>query len=160
MEEFLQKLSDTALGTAVRESTMLFPWLESVHVLALTIVVGSIAIVDLRLLGVASKGRSVKQLLDDMLPVTWTAFAVALITGVALFISQAEYYATKLPMQIKLVLLLLAGVNMLVFHKSTLRTVGEWDTATTPPTGARVAGASSLALWIGIVFFGRWIGFV
>jgi hypothetical protein len=160
MEQFFEWLSDTSLGTAVRESTMLFPWFESVHVLALTIVVGSIAIVDLRLLGLTSRNRSVKQMLDEMLPITWSAFALAVITGLALFISQAGYYIGKTPMQVKLVLLVLAGVNMLVFHTTTLRTVGEWGTSPRPPAGARFAGATSLALWAGIVVFGRWIGFV
>lgn len=160
MEQFFEWLSDTALGTAVRESTMLFPWFESVHVLALTIVVGSIAIVDLRLLGLTSRNRSVRQMLDEMLPITWIAFAVAAITGLVLFTSQASYYIDKTPMQIKLVLLVLAGVNMLVFHTTTLRTVGEWGTSPNPPIGARFAGAASLVLWSGIVVFGRWIGFV
>ena len=160
MQQFLEWLSDTSLGTAVRESAMLFPWFESVHVLALAIVVGSIAIVDLRLLGLASRNRSVRQMLDEILPVTWTAFAVAAVTGLVLFTSQASYYMEKTPMQIKLVLLLLAGVTMVVFHTTPLKTVGEWGTSPTPPAGARFAGATSLVLWTGVVVFGRWIGFV
>lgn len=158
--EFLEWLTNTSFATAVRESATLFPWLESVHVLALTIVVGSIAIVDLRLLGVASRNRPVKQLLDEMLPITWTAFVVALITGVALFTSQAPTYMEKMPMLIKLGLLVLAGINMLAFHTTTLRTVGEWGMNPRPPFGARFAGATSLVLWAGVVVFGRWIGFV
>lgn len=160
MQQFLEWLTETSLGTAVRESAMLFPWFESVHVLAFAIVVGSIAIVDLRLLGLASRNRSVKQMLDEMLPVTWVAFAVAAITGLVLFTSQAAYYIEKTPMQIKLVLLVLAGVNMIVFHTTTLKTVGEWGTSPTPPAGARFAGAASLVLWSGVIVFGRWIGFV
>jgi hypothetical protein len=160
MEAFLEKLSDTSLAAAVRESTMLFPWLESVHVLALAIVVGSIAIVDLRLLGVASRNHPVKKLLKDILPITWTSFAIAALTGTVLFTSQAPHYADKFPLQMKLLLLLLAGVNMLIFHTTTIRTLDQWDTAERTPVGARIAGGSSLVLWAGVVIFGRWIGFV
>ena len=62
MEKFFQWLYDSGVGTAIRESASLFPWIESVHVLSITLVVGSIAVVDLRLLGVASKGRAISRI--------------------------------------------------------------------------------------------------
>lgn len=159
LEQFLEWLSNTAMATAIREGSMLFPWTESVHVLALTIVVGSIAIVDLRLLGAASRSRSVSKLMKDVLPITWVAFVVAFTTGILLFTSRATYYADNLFLQIKLVLLVLAGVNVLIFHLITVRTIAEWDAAARVPAPVRAAGAASLALWLGVVVFGRWIGF-
>lgn len=159
MGAFFEWLSNTGLATAVRESEMLFPWTESLHVLALTIVVGSIAIVDLRLLGIASGKRPISKLMKDVLPITWVSFVGALITGLVMFISQATTYAENFFFQIKIVLLVLVGINVLVFHGMTVRSVAQWDTAGKVPVSARVAGATSLLLWTGIVVFGRWIGF-
>ena len=159
MEAFFEWLSDTGLATAVRENEMLFPWLESVHVLALTVVVGSIAIVDLRLLGIASRKRPISVLMKEILPITWVAFAVALFTGAMMFISQASTYAGNFYFQVKMALLTLAGINVLVFHTLTARSVAQWDRTEVVPTAVRAAGISSLLLWTGVVVFGRWIGF-
>lgn len=158
-ESILEWLGDTSLAGAVRENEMLFPWSESIHVLALCLVVGSIAIVDLRLLGLASRGRPVTKLLKDVLPITWIAFAVAFLTGATLFISQGTIYMANFFFKAKMVLLLLAGINVLVFHGFTAKSVVDWDAAGTVPAGARAAGLVSLVLWTLIVVCGRWIGF-
>lgn len=159
MEAFFEWLSNTGLGTAVRENEMLFPWTESLHVLALTIVVGSIAIVDLRLLGIASGKRPISKLMQDVLPITWISFIGALITGFTLFTSQAPTYAGNFFFQMKMVMLVLVGINVAVFHGMTVRSVDQWDVVADVPTAARVAGATSLALWTLVIVFGRWIGF-
>lgn len=159
IEEFCQWLYDTAFAETIRASGYAFPWFESVHVLAIVLVLGSIVVVDLRLLGVASLGRPVKQLVGEVLPITWVAFAIAVITGAALFTSNAVEYIRNTPFQMKMLLMLLAGLNMLVFHFVTYRSVAEWNEGATPPAAARLAGGISVALWIAIVAFGRWIGF-
>ncbi|MBV8853859.1 MAG: hypothetical protein JOY91_10685, partial [Sinobacteraceae bacterium] len=82
-----QALQDTRIAIAIREGESLFPWIECVHVLALTLVIGSIAIVDLRLLGWASRQRGVAQVTADVLPLTWTAFGFAVLSGGLLFAS-------------------------------------------------------------------------
>jgi hypothetical protein len=140
-------------------STWAFPTAESIHVFFLVLVVGTIAIVDLRLLGVASRNRSVSQLSNDVLPITWTAFCGAVITGSLLFSSRATHYLVNWPFRIKICLLLLAGLNMLIFHFMTYRNVRRWDNDTVTPSAARVAGGLSLLFWIGVVVFGRWVGF-
>ncbi|WP_226016503.1 DUF6644 family protein [Novosphingobium sp. FKTRR1] len=152
-------LYDSAVGAAIRESDTLFPMLESVHVLMIAVVVGTIAIVDLRLLGVASHRRGARQLTIDMLPFTWVAFVVALITGSLLFVSNATGYYESLPFRFKLLTILLAGINMAVFHVTAYRKVGEWDDQVRTPRAARIAGFASLTLWMLIVFLGRWIGY-
>lgn len=159
LDAFFHWLHETALAETVRSNPLLFPWVESVHVLAIALVVGSIAAVDLRLLGLASKSRPITRVIDDILPLTWVAFAIAALTGVTLFTSNAIQYAQNGPMRLKMLLLVIAGFNMLVFHFVTYRSVGEWDDAVRPPLPARLAGATSLALWVGVVAFGRWIGF-
>ena len=85
----LQALYDSSLGTAIRESSTLFPWIESLHVLMIATVVGTIVMVDLRLMGFAAHRRSARQLIVEMLPFTWVAFVVAVITGTLLFTSNA-----------------------------------------------------------------------
>jgi hypothetical protein len=157
--EFCQWLYDTQLGVMVRESESLFPWAESVHVLAIAAVVGSISFVDLRLLALASRDRPVSALVREVLPITWIAFVVAVGSGVMLFASNALEYYNNPSFRIKIVLLMLAGMNMLVFHGLTYRGVGRWDSSPHTPLGAKIAGGTSLLLWIGVVAFGRWIGF-
>jgi len=159
IQEFCQWLYDTAFAEMIRASGYAFPWFESVHVLAITLVLGSIAVVDLRLLGVASIGRPVEQLIRDVLPITWVAFGVAVFTGGALFASNAVEYARNFPFQMKMLLMLLAGINMLVFHFVTYRSVAHWNEGPAIPLAARLAGGLSIAMWVAIVAFGRWIGF-
>lgn len=159
LDTLLAWLYATPIATAVRESSFLFPTVETVHVLAITLVVGSISIVDLRLLGVASRGRAVTEVTAEILPLTWCAFAVAVVSGSLLFSSQAIKYVDNLAFELKMALLLLAGLNMVVFHQLTQRDIAAWDRAERPPLGPRLAGGISLALWIAIVFCGRVIGF-
>ena len=116
LDALLRALQATGFATAIRENESLFPWIESLHVLAITLVVGSIAIVDLRLIGVASLDRAAARLTSDVLPCTWAAFALAAITGSLLFSSNAFNYAHNTYFQAKFVFLALAGLNMAVFH--------------------------------------------
>ena len=159
LDAALKWLEATSLATQIRENEILFPWVESVHVLAITLVVGSISIVDLRLIGLASLDRPVGRLARDVLPCTWIAFAFAALSGGLLFSAKATGYAGNFFFRGKLVLLALAGLNMVVFHAFVGRGLGGWDAMTNPPTAARIAGVLSLLLWIAVVAFGRWIGF-
>lgn len=155
----MQMLYDSSLGTAIRESSTLFPWIESVHVLMITTVVGTIAIVDLRLMGFAAHRRSARQLTLDMLPFTWVAFVVAVVTGSLLFVSNATGYAESTPFRLKLVMIALAGLNMGIFHFTAYRKISDWGEQLPPPVAARIAGFTSLTLWILVIFLGRWIGY-
>jgi hypothetical protein len=155
----LQSIYDSALGSGIRESGVLFPLIESIHVLMATTVVGSIAIVDLRLMGYASHRKGAQQLILELLPFTWAAFALAAISGSLLFTSNAPNYAANGPFVSKMVVLLLAGINMAIFHLTAYRRIVQWNDALPPPPSVRIAGATSLALWIVVVFLGRWIGF-
>jgi hypothetical protein len=160
LDHFLHWLESTAPAIAISESTWLFPGIESVHVLAITLVVGSITMVDLRLLDVNLRDRPVGELIDEILPWTWTSFAVAVCTGALLFSSNATHYWGTVPFRLKMLLLVLAGVNMTVFHATTLRSVEVWGRQPQTPRAAKISGGVSLSLWIGVIALGRWIGFV
>jgi Family of unknown function (DUF6644) len=136
----------------------LFPIVETLHVMALTLVFGSIAMLDLRLLGIASRSSSVSRLSSEVLPWTWAAWCTAALFGTLMFMAKAGTYAGNLQFRLKFVCMGLAAVNMLIFHFGAFRQVARWD-SDEPPVSAKVAGAMSLSLWICVVFFGRWVGF-
>ena len=160
MHELLTELQNTGFATAIREGISLFPWIESVHVLAIVLVVGTISIIDMRLLGLPAHRVGVRRLLKDVLPLTWGAFVIAVISGFLLFASAALKYANVWEFQLKMALLVAAGLNMLFFHVVTFRDVHLWDELVETPFAARIAAASSLCLWVGVVICGRVTGFV
>ncbi len=154
----LKSLEDSGVATAVRNSSYWFPSLEAIHVMALSLVLGTITVVDLRLLGVTSKGRSIERLSGELLKWTWAGFALAVLSGFVMFTTNARVYAHNTAFQIKLALLVLAGLNMLVFHVTSARTMPRWDRQAAPALG-KAAAVLSLVLWIAIVAAGRVIGF-
>ena len=158
-ETLFDALYQTGLATLIRENDLAFPIIETLHVLAIALVVGSIAIVDLRLLGVASRDRAYSRVAGDVLPVTWLAFALAVLSGILMFVSNAPTYAHNPYFRAKLVCLALAGLNMAVFQGITGRDSGPWDRSLPTPPAVRVAAVLSLVLWTLIVTAGRWIGF-
>jgi hypothetical protein len=154
-----QALEGSALGQYIAASSWAFPTFETVHVIAIVTVVGSIAVMDLRLLGLASKDSPVTEVSNDTLPWTWGAFAVAMVTGLLLFISKATTYIVNPYFLWKMVLILLAGVNMAVFHLITWPSVKDWDIGREAPRAAKIAGGLSLGFWVVVVFVARAIGF-
>ena len=163
LESLMKVVESWPLAAAMRgetESTeWLFPIVETLHVVALSLVFGSIAMLDLRLLGLYSNRSSVSRLSHEVLPWTWTAWIIAAICGSLMFMAKAVTYADNIEFRLKFVCMGLAAVNMLVFHFGAFRHVATWDTRAPPPFNARLAGGLSLTLWTGVVFFGRWVGF-
>ncbi|MGP8122981.1 MAG: DUF6644 family protein [Xanthobacteraceae bacterium] len=157
--ELIAYFENSALADSVRENDVLFPLIESVHVLAICLVVGSIFAVDLRLVGLASIHRPVSRLTHGILPLTWCAFAVAVASGSLLFISNATKYLGNGYFVAKMVLICAAGLNMALFHVISGRDQARWDNDIRPPLPARLAGGLSIVLWIAVVACGRWIGF-
>jgi hypothetical protein len=155
----MEWIQATSLAVFIHQTKWAFTTIEVIHVIAILTVIGSIAIVDLRLLGIASTRRPFTQLARDVLPLTWTAFVLAAATGSLLFISQAAAYFTTTTFWVKMSIMALAGINMLVFEFITVRGVQDWDLKPTPPPQARLAGGISITCWLLIFVFGRWTGF-
>lgn len=158
IDQLLQTLHDLPLAAAIRENDLYFPAIETVHVAAIAVVFGSIAVVDLRLLGFAAHRRSAARLTGELLPFTWVGFALAVISGGLMFISNAPDYVANPWFLAKFVFLGLAGINMLVFHFTTYRTIADWDSGPAPAR-ARLAGLLSILLWTLVILCGRWIAF-
>jgi hypothetical protein len=155
--EFCEWLQATSLAVLVSEDW--FPLVESLHVVALALVAGTIFLVDTRLLGITSLNLRYTYISERLLPWTWVAFVCAVITGSLLFMANAVTYYSNTPFRIKMVLLLLAGFNMLYFQLVTFRSVANWDSGR-PVGAARLSAAISLGLWCSVIAAGRWIGFV
>ena len=158
LSDLLQTIQDSGVAEYVRSDPFAFPVLEALHVVSVMLVVGSIFMLDLRLIGVSSRNHAVTRLSHEILPWTWIAFVFAAVTGALLMTGQAGAYASNLQFQLKMGLMVLAGLNMLAFHFITWRSVQQWNAAIPTPLGARLAGFLSLALWIGVVVCGRWVG--
>jgi hypothetical protein len=158
-QDLVAYFEDSGLAENIREGDLLFPFIESVHVIAICLVVGSILVVDLRLLGLASIRRPVGRLTQATLPVTWSAFGIAVATGFLLFISNATKYLANGYFVAKLLLIGAAGLNMIIFHYLSARDLPQWEKEPLPPLRARLAGGLSILLWIAVVACGRWIGF-
>jgi hypothetical protein len=149
-------LENLPLAASIGESWW-FPLLESLHVVGVTLVFGSLLMVDLRLIGVAARGYTVRRMSRELVPWTWAAFALSLITGLGLFMTRADHYAENIAFQLKMLALLLAGINMAVFHFGIYRGVAAWETSALPAS-AKAAGAVSLVLWMAVMLAGRWVG--
>ncbi len=156
---WLKQLEHTGFATGIRDSLYLFPFLESVHVMALSLVVGTIIVVDLRLLGLASTHRPFRRLSSELLNITWGGFALAALTGAMMFTTNALVYFNNTAFRIKMLLLVLAGVNMAVFHLTADKKAAQWDRDRSAPGLGKVTAALSLTLWLAIIVAGRVIGF-
>lgn len=150
-------IETSAVARYMREAMWAYPAVEAVHIVALAVVVGSIVIVDLRLMGL-SRGLSVARLAAHTLPWTLAAFGVAVVTGILMFTAHAEDFLTNRVFLLKMGLILLAGINAGLLHAGAMRHAAAWDTARPPPR-VRLAAGLSILLWIGVIFCGRLLAY-
>jgi hypothetical protein len=156
---FLKSIETSGLATRIRDGLWLFPLIESTHVIGLSLVFGTILVIDLRLLGIASTQRPFLRLASDILKWTWAAFALTALTGTLMFITNARVYYHNFYFRTKMLMLVLSGVNMLIFELTAGRTIHRWDKDPSAPRAGKAVAALSLAMWIGIIIMGRLIGF-
>jgi hypothetical protein len=155
---FIHSIEASAVGEWMRSNLLAMPWVNAAHVLCVTLVFGTVLVVDLRLLGLLDRGRAVTGISREMLRLTWTAFAGAALSGLLFFSANATTYWFNTAFRFKMLAIVLAGVNMLVFQTVTFRSVASWDRGS-PPRAARVAGALSILIWVSVIVLGRVIGF-
>lgn len=159
LQHLSQVLYDSPFGTSIRESDNAFSVIESVHVLSITLLVGSISILDLRMLGLILREIPVTRIARSVLPLTWAGLSVMFGSGFLLFLAEAAKCYGNPAFRAKMVLLLLVGLNPLIFHTTVYRRVAEWDCDHRSPWPARAAACASLMLWCGIIVAGRAIAY-
>ena len=157
--DLLHWVETTPIAIFVSQSIYGFSAIDMLHIAAISLVFGMIAVLDLRLIGIAFRDYTVTDLSRQVLPWTWAAFAVAAVTGLLMFSGQAVKYAGNFAFLSKIALMALAGLNVLVFHFITYRGVAKWDSGTPVPWAAKFAGVLSLAIWIAVAAFGRFTAF-
>lgn len=153
--ELCQWIQDTQIGTAIRESLLVFPIIEGTHVISLAFSIGVLMWFDLRLMGVMMREEPVSEVFAQVKPWILAGFGLTFLTGGLLFWSYAAKCYNSSYFRVKMMLLVLAGVNVLVYHLTIDRRKSEWDRAPVPPSQARMAGFLSLLLWLIVVAVGR-----
>ncbi len=148
----------SALGEAMRKWLWLYPSVEIVHIAGIALLVGSIVILDLRLLGL-SRSLPVRRLAAHILPWSAASFVLIVPSGLAMFVAHAGDLISNPVFAVKICLILLAGANAGIFHAGVFRGAGEWDVDVMPPAAARIAAGVSLLLWISVIACGRLLAY-
>jgi hypothetical protein len=159
MLAFFGWLGETPWSVALHESQYAYAIIESIHVWTLALFFGSIIMFDLRLLGWTMRSVPVGDVVNRLLPWTVAGFIVMVITGSLLFYAIPLRSFQSIFFRTKMVLLLLAGLNVWLFHTRVHPQVATWGANPIPPKAARIAGGVSLVLWACIVFLGRMIAY-
>lgn len=155
----MEWLDTHAWSTALHESLFMYPLTESVHVWGLALFVGFAMLLDLRLMGVFLPSVPASTIANRLLPWTVTGFIIMIITGFMLLYAIPVRTYLSVWFRLKVILLILAGINVFVFHSGIWRRVQDWDLDKRPPKKARFAGIASLVLWGCIIFAGRLIAY-
>jgi hypothetical protein len=148
-----------AIARAMRENLWLYPSVEIVHIVGFAILVGSVVMFDLRVLGL-SRQVPVRALARHLLPWSFGALLLIVPTGLLMFSAHAQDFLGNRAFQLKMALLLAAGMNAAIFHTGPYRSVAEWDTGAAAPIGARIAVALSMAIWLSIIACGRLLAYL
>lgn len=148
----------SALGVAMRQWLWLYPIVEIVHLTGIALLVGSIALLDLRLLGL-SRDVPVRRLASHILPWTAASFVLIVPSGLAMFVAHAGDLIGNPVFVLKVCLILAAGTNAAVFHAGVYRGAADWDVHRAPPGAARVSAALSLLLWVSVIACGRLLAY-
>ena len=157
LHELCQWLNDLPWSRRLAESDNAFPVLETAHVLAVSLIAGTLVTVDLRVAGMLLRSEPVTRITRALLPWTWFGFGVMVLTGLPLFASEAASLYGNAAFRLKLLFLGLAALNALLFHVTAYRGVSQWDRSASPPWTARCFALISLLLWTGVIVSGRMI---
>jgi hypothetical protein len=156
--EFLVWLENTAIANAIRTIPWLYPTFETGHYIGLSLLVGGIMLIDLRVLGMAR--RLPLESMIGLLPFVWAGFLINVLTGSLLFIYGATNFGTNTAFLLKMGFLVLAGLNALAFDVAVRRSGREWVPADRPPTLVKGFATLSLVFWLCVVTTGRWMAYL
>lgn len=154
----LGAIEASALGAAMRDLPWLFAAVKAAHLAGIATLAGSIAVLDLRLLGMR-RSVPVRGLAGRILPWTAASFLLIVPSGLAMFIARAGELIASPIFALKICLILLAGANAGIFHAGVFRSAAQWDMDVMPPVAARAAAGLSLALWVSVIACGRMLAY-
>jgi hypothetical protein len=158
----LGALEASGFGQAMRQWLWLYPSVETVHIIGIGLLFGSIAVLDLRLLGL-SRTISVRTLAKHVLPWTAASFLLIVPSGLMMFTAHATEFIDSPVFVLKMCLIMAAGLNAALFHTMVFRTADVWDAEDMrklpPPPSARVSAALSLLIWISVIACGRLLAY-
>ena len=155
-----QWLNDSSLSVWLRESDWPFPIIETVHILGLSLSVGTIMWIDLRLLGFVTKRYRVSEIVGQIEPWAIRGFGVMFVSGLLLFIAEPMKCYSTIAFRLKVIMLVLTALNVWYFHAKVYPSVAEWDDAAVLPWKPKFVGFASLVLWFGIIIAGRWTAYL
>jgi hypothetical protein len=156
--EFLVWLENTGIANAIRTIPWLYPAFETGHYIGLSLLVGGIMLIDLRVLGFA-RSLPLKGMIG-LLPFVWAGFVINVLTGSMLFIYGATSFGTNGAFLLKMTFMLIAGLNALAFDFSVRRSGGSWVAADRPPSLVKGFATASLVFWLCVVTTGRWMAYI
>jgi len=154
----LEWLETTAIAEAVRTYGWIYPALESAHYIGIVFLVGSIMLIDLRLLGLAK--RLPLKTMITLLPWVWAGFFINFFSGGIIFIYGATGFATNGAFQLKMALIVLAGINALLFEIAARRGRDDWVVTGNAPVLVKGIATLSFVLWLSVVTTGRWMAYI
>jgi len=157
--EICQWLQNLGWATQIRESIMVFPVLEGSHLLGIAVMLAPTFLLDLRLLGWGWKNDSVGKIAHSFLPLTFAGAALMVSTGALLFCSEAVKCYNSFYFRVKVVALIVAAMNPLIFHSTIWRKLTDWENLASPPFQAKLTGATSLLFWMAVVAAGRYTAY-
>ena len=159
MLEFAIWLSETKWSIALHESLYLYPWIESTHVLSICLFFGTLLFVDLRLTGKVFNNLSVVDMNRKVLPLTLFGFLVMSVTGLLLFYAIPVRNYQNIFFRIKILLIVIAGINAFFFHRRMSNEAKVWDQDSSIPSSMKNRAITSLVLWSSVIISGRMIAY-
>ena len=159
MLEFAVWLSETKWSIALHESLYLYPWIESTHVLSICLFFGTLLFVDLRLTGKVFNNLSVVDMNRKVLPLTLFGFLVMSVTGLLLFYAIPVRNYQNIFFRIKILLIVIAGINAFFFHRRMSKEAKVWDKDSSIPSSMKNSAITSLVLWSSVIISGRMIAY-
>jgi hypothetical protein len=159
MMHFLDWFENTSFSAMMRGSVWAEPIVETVHVLILTLFLGFVFQLDLRLLGIGMRYRRASEVLHESNPWLAGSFVVLVISGLLLFAADPVTFYNNAYFKVKMIMIVVAGLNVLLFNATAGRSMVTWDQDLKTPTRAKIAAIASLVLWISVVATGRIIAY-
>ncbi|OYX32373.1 MAG: hypothetical protein B7Y99_08690 [Caulobacterales bacterium 32-69-10] len=159
LHAFTEWVANTPLSLLIQNVSWVIPAFQSVHILAICVVMGSVALIDLRLLGVTGRSQSISSMVNRLVPAVWVALVILFLSGSVLAIGEPVRSLENPAFHAKMLMLLCVGALTFFFQHMLRGDVAFWELSPARRATAKLAAVVSLLLWVGIIFAGRWIAY-